>query len=241
MTYCVSDIHGCYFEFMELLEKISFGASDTLYILGDIVDRGEENLECLEYAYHAENIICLMGNHEQVMLDFFPASGRRKNSFWLDIGGDKLLRQLEDAGHYDGKYSNHWNTILKWVREFPYYAEVSVNGKKYFLSHAGLNTRKPFDAQDKNFFTWGKDDKFHLYKGLRDYYCVFGHTPTYLFHHNGFGGVWLDPTYGDKTCIDCGCIFGGVLCALRLDDGEVFYVPARAGQERLASRYISPI
>jgi hypothetical protein len=80
-----------------------------------------------------------------------------------------------------------------------------------------------------------------MYRGLENYHCVFGHTPTYLLRRDGFGGVWIDPTYNDKTCIDGGCIFGGVLCALRLDDSEVFYVKSREGRKRPAKQYISPI
>ena len=42
MTYCISDIHGCYDEFMALLEKIAFNpAADTLYVLGDVIDRSD--------------------------------------------------------------------------------------------------------------------------------------------------------------------------------------------------------
>lgn len=40
MRYIISDIHGCYHEYMELLNKIKFSDKDELYILGDAVDRG---------------------------------------------------------------------------------------------------------------------------------------------------------------------------------------------------------
>jgi predicted phosphodiesterase len=43
MTYYISDIHGCYGTFMELMEKIQFTPpADTLYVLGDAIDRGEQ-------------------------------------------------------------------------------------------------------------------------------------------------------------------------------------------------------
>ena len=45
MTYAISDIHGCYEEYIKLLEKIGFSEYDTLYILGDICDRGEKPME----------------------------------------------------------------------------------------------------------------------------------------------------------------------------------------------------
>ena len=40
MIYAVSDLHGCYDKYRNMLEKIHFSETDTLYILGDVVDRG---------------------------------------------------------------------------------------------------------------------------------------------------------------------------------------------------------
>lgn len=39
-TYVISDIHGEYEMFNRLLEKIQLKETDTLYVLGDILDRG---------------------------------------------------------------------------------------------------------------------------------------------------------------------------------------------------------
>lgn len=36
--YVMSDIHGCYDEFIKMLELISFSDKDELYILGDVID-----------------------------------------------------------------------------------------------------------------------------------------------------------------------------------------------------------
>ena len=48
MIYAVSDIHGCYRQYKEVLEKIAFSDEDTLYVLGDVLDRGPEPLRVLE-------------------------------------------------------------------------------------------------------------------------------------------------------------------------------------------------
>lgn len=40
MIYVMSDIHGCYEQFMIMLKKIHFTDTDILYILGDVIDRG---------------------------------------------------------------------------------------------------------------------------------------------------------------------------------------------------------
>ena len=62
-TYIMSDIHGHYSEFRKMLKTIEFDDSDTLYIIGDIMDRGNENLKMLNYVYLSPNIHLLMGNH----------------------------------------------------------------------------------------------------------------------------------------------------------------------------------
>ena len=48
MNYVISDIHGCYEQYMKLLDKIHFSERDTLYLLGDLVDRGPEPMEVVK-------------------------------------------------------------------------------------------------------------------------------------------------------------------------------------------------
>ena len=66
MTYAISDIHGCYEEYIELLEIINFSEDDTLYILGDICDRGEKPMEIYNDIMTRDNVIPLFGNHEHL-------------------------------------------------------------------------------------------------------------------------------------------------------------------------------
>lgn len=47
MIYAVSDIHGCYEQYKELLNKTGFSGNDTLYVLGDVLDRGPEPIQIL--------------------------------------------------------------------------------------------------------------------------------------------------------------------------------------------------
>lgn len=44
-TYVISDIHGEYEKFMELLEEIELEENDTLYVLGDVLDRGKHPIK----------------------------------------------------------------------------------------------------------------------------------------------------------------------------------------------------
>lgn len=47
MIYAVSDLHGCYDKHIKLLERLKMTSDDSLYILGDIVDRGSDGMKIL--------------------------------------------------------------------------------------------------------------------------------------------------------------------------------------------------
>ena len=64
MIYAMSDLHGCYYKYTRMLEKINFSVSDTLYILGDIVDRGPDGMKIWQDIIQRKNIIALRGNHD---------------------------------------------------------------------------------------------------------------------------------------------------------------------------------
>ena len=63
-VYVMSDIHGQYDMFMNLMEQINLKAKDKLYILGDVIDRGTESMNVLFEMMKHPNIIPLIGNHE---------------------------------------------------------------------------------------------------------------------------------------------------------------------------------
>ena len=67
MIYVMSDLHGQYDMFTRMLELIKFNTNDTMYILGDIVDRGPKSIEIYRYVKEHDNIILLKGNHEDMM------------------------------------------------------------------------------------------------------------------------------------------------------------------------------
>ena len=68
-TYVISDIHGEYDKFIELLDKIKLKETDILYVLGDILDRGPHPIKILLKIMNMPNVICLVGNHELMALE----------------------------------------------------------------------------------------------------------------------------------------------------------------------------
>ena len=68
-TYIISDIHGEYDLFIELLDKIKLKKEDTLYILGDVLDRGPNPIKTLRKLMEMPNAVCMVGNHELMALE----------------------------------------------------------------------------------------------------------------------------------------------------------------------------
>ena len=97
-TFVVGDIHGCCAQLHALLDMLPRDEStDTLVFLGDLVDRGPDVPGCVEHVVKLckespERVICLRGNHEQMLLDFIDGA----NSIWMEpsTGSDQTFEQF---------------------------------------------------------------------------------------------------------------------------------------------------
>ena len=64
-TYVMSDIHGCYDDFIAMLDQIKFSESDQLILAGDYIDRGSQSFEMLKWIENApDNVLLIKGGHE---------------------------------------------------------------------------------------------------------------------------------------------------------------------------------
>ena len=97
-TLIITDIHGCYDECRELLDKMAFDEeNDTLINLGDTIDRGPKIYETFEYLRGlkekmGDRCVLIRGNHEQMMLDAikkryspFCITSTAYRSFWTGM------------------------------------------------------------------------------------------------------------------------------------------------------------
>ena len=234
MTYCISDIHGCYDEFKALLKKINFTGTDTLYVLGDVIDRGPESIKCLRYIMGASNVHLLMGNHEQMMLDALASDYERDESLmrhWFENGGNKTLQELCKLS------KDEQISIMNYINALPYLGQVKIGEQNYVLVHAGLNveaasgkgetiTAKVLPQQTVDDLVWIRE-KFFRKKALPKSITIFGHTPIPAIEKRNDGKVWRDKRFNDKIGIDGGCVYGHCLLALRLDDMAEFAANAQ--------------
>lgn len=68
MIYVMSDIHGNLKRFHSVMRQIRLTSSDTLYVLGDVIDRYPDGIRILKRIRSMENVKLLLGNHEYMML-----------------------------------------------------------------------------------------------------------------------------------------------------------------------------
>lgn len=214
MIYCMSDIHGEMDRFKAMLDLIQFSSDDTLFILGDVIDRHPGGVEILKIIMNTPNMVMLLGNHEQMCLDTlgpFNVYGSRR--LWQENGGSNTYRELLYVCSQGER-----NRILHYLGKLPDHLDIEVSGKNYHLVHAS-------PAEDREDRIW-KRPKPEDPPYFEDRIVIVGHTPTcYMYgdHENPFR-IWHGNGIID---IDCGC--GNKtelrrLACLRLDDLEEFYI-----------------
>ena len=103
MHYVIADPHGEYDRFQRMLERIGFSDGDTLYLLGDAVDRGGiGGVDLLLDVMARPNAVMLLGNHETMCLKAMDhPDDQRAVNHWRRNGGqvtyEALLRQIGRA------------------------------------------------------------------------------------------------------------------------------------------------
>ena len=142
MIYVMSDLHGEYEKYLRMLDAIQLKEEDTLYILGDVVDRGKNPMYILKDMMKRKNIIPLLGNHEYyayTILSSLQNGGFFKNKgllqylmAWRMDGGQTTYNQFNELSKEEQK------EILDYFSTFSLYKEVYVNENRYILVHAGL-------------------------------------------------------------------------------------------------------
>jgi serine/threonine protein phosphatase 1 len=223
MTYVVSNLHGNYQKYKALLSEISFKDTDILYVLGDIVDYGEEPMELIGDMSMRYNVYPIVGEHDYRAIrmlqgfDNMLKTGDTPDSdyiaemtTWMTEGGKPTLdgfRALDEEMR---------EGVLDYLSDLALYEEVTVKGKTYLLVHAGIADFDPDtdidDYQPEDFITEPATPGTIYYQ---DKTLIVGHVPTESGKIERSEGV---------IAIDGGVAEGGSLACLCLETGKEFYV-----------------
>lgn len=225
MTYAMSDLHGCYDKYKKMLEKIHFGEDDTLYILGDVVDRGDGGIKILQDMMKRKNIIPLQGNHDYLAHRLLNRINRS-----VDLHDEKFVEQYQlwmlDGGNptceaFMELSSEEQKQILAYMNSFLIYDEAEAGGNKFFLAHTVPEKERmqQFDKLMWAEFIIGEPEYDKEYSP--DKYIVTGHTPTGFIDETLTGKIYKA---NNHISIDCGAVFDHPLGCICLDTLEEFYV-----------------
>ena len=233
MIYATSDIHGYPLDdFLRLLEKADFSPSDTLYVLGDVIDRnGDGGVAMLRWMMRQPNVELLMGNHEAMLLactpwfeeiaedntDHLSLQQIDQLLHWMRNGADPTIRSLRKLKK---EQPEEFTDLIDYMQDAPLYMAVSACGNDYLLVHSGMehfSPKRKLSDYTADELLWNRPGADERYFG--DVITILGHTPTgYLFGDKGRmyqTDTWID--------IDTGAAGGGAPMLLRLEDLKPFY------------------
>lgn len=185
--YAIGDIHGCDTLLTDLLTRVE-GQKDTaspVVFLGDYVDRGPASAAVLSRLYALSReapypIICLMGNHEKMLLEFIddPVGGGLR---WLRNGGIETLKSfgltgvtaksdMEDLMEVADAFETALPDGLQaWLRALP----LQWRSGNVVCVHAAMDPAREPEDQSSRTLLWGHDDHSPRTDGI---WVVHGHT-----------------------------------------------------------------
>lgn len=226
MIYVASDIHGCFDKYRALLNRLKLKDDDMLYILGDLVDRGDGGIRIILDLISEKNIVCLRGNHDHeayLLLKSFAArhgehtvdSLTEAFQLWLSDGGETTFRSFLEIDDVQKK------KVLTFLGSLSFRRELEINGKKYHLSHTVPEKEKMLRSDRCRItdFIIGEPDYEKVY--FKDTVLVTGHTPTGFIDPDYKGRIWKG---NNHIATDCGSVFGNPLGCICLDTMEEIYV-----------------
>ena len=142
-TYVTSDAHGHLHALARVLEQVQPGAHDTLYVIGDMVDRGPAPVGVMKLVRQFPNARVLMGNHERMLLDTLSSHDFMNMLTWQMNGGAITAKGLDDLPR------SEYVEMVDWLQNLPLYDIVTVDDlrpsaapgarRTYILVHAGID------------------------------------------------------------------------------------------------------
>ena len=166
--FAIGDIHGCLKQLVYLQKKIFDypgykKESDLIIYLGDYIDRGPNSKDVIQHILKLQkekvNSIFLMGNHEQIMIDFvFNKINNLR--YWLNLGADQTFKSYKievvefiKDGFGDDKIDRLRSVLLNELSDehihFLKNLRLFYSVGNYLFVHAGINPEKTLKDQDK--------------------------------------------------------------------------------------------
>jgi len=219
--FAIGDIHGCPDELAAIIKVIAPREGDTVIFVGDYVDRGPSVRDVIEIVLDLRKgpaeVVCLKGNHEDMMLSFLGMKGNYGDSFLFNGGA----ATLDSYGVGEGEIEFARHRLPDSHINFLVGLSLSYLRPPYLFVHAGVMPSRQLEEQTAEDMLWIRQE--FLYNAHQiGATVVFGHTPM--------RGVMFDLPY--KLGIDTGLVYGGKLTCVELNHGAIYQVERRSRQVR---------
>lgn len=183
----IGDVHGYYQGLITLVKEIAPTSEDEVYFLGDLIDRGPQSAQVVEFVKE-NNYPCLLGNHEQMLLTALSSNFNSNQTIqaWLYSGGHATINSYQ-ATKIPQEH-------LDWFGSLPTYFDLG----DVWLTHAGVDPKKSVSEQTAEELCWIRDE-FHSMESpyFIDKLIIVGHTITFTLPGVAPGQLaqgrgWLD-------------------------------------------------
>jgi len=219
-TLVIGDIHGCYAELQELLDKAGVGASDLILAVGDIVDRGPESPEVIDFFHRHSNASSLMGNHE------------RKHV--RAARGEVQLSLAQRISQY--QLGDRYPHEIKWMSSLLLFSQM----QEALVVHGFFEPKVPITKQLPSVLcgTLG-GAKILRERYPRPWYELYDSDRPIIVGHQNYTDSDQPFIYKDKVFgLDTSCVVGKSLTGLLLPSFRIVSVPSRGNLwERLKQEY----
>jgi serine/threonine protein phosphatase 1 len=204
LTYAIGDVHGCLAKLVRLIDRClqhGGGRPCRFVFVGDYIDRGPDSRGVIELLLAAQRqrpdeVVCLSGNHEAIMLE---AVRTGDDGLWRMNGAAQTLASyaIERPAEMPPEH-------VEWVAALPLSFD---DGRRYFV-HAGVDPAVPLDRQTDHARLWIREP---FLSSTRDYgrLIVHGHTPL---------ATGLPDLQPNRLNIDTAAVYGGPLTAAVFSD-----------------------
>ena len=184
--YVIGDVHGCHNTLEKLLDKLPDWHVYGICFVGDLIDRGPKSAHVVrkvrELENEYQNVWCVRGNHEQMMVDEVDNEGPaiRFSGLWTSNGGVETISSYKDLYGQTWKHSLVYDKL--WMESLPVYyrTDHQFEGKEIVVSHSHITKafNKRHDPEIKGYFErstmWGRNVPKDML--CDDIYNVIGHT-----------------------------------------------------------------
>lgn len=225
-TYVISDIHGEIDRFHSILNLINFSDNDTLYFIGDAIDRGPEGVAILQEIMKTPNIKMLLGNHEHMFMRYYA-----EDVTDIEIRRWNKNNNTPTKNAYLKLTETEQKELMSFINSLPTHFDIEVNGRKFYLVHG-------FPGDNLHDEIWGRPMNGEK-NPFADKTLIIGHTPVLYFMtvEENLARQIMDMTISGESVrilytkefidIDCGSGYLDVeprrLACLRLEDMKEFY------------------